>query len=348
MRTNHEGRTEKPAVERQARFMSTVGDLAGLLQAGDKATAVRLLGNPVVRETGALGGLAPEEAAESPGLFGLALARLVRAAQEAGGPPLKTETKRLFGPDTPARVERGVFLDGLGLPEEYGLDQTEEVETYRRRLRNRAAVLAELAVDFPDRKFSVLSSEGSSAFVLVREDEPDAVYKVYLPEAYDEDGRAAYSSGDTEKKVAYADEEARKLAVLGDGDDAVTVRLLEYRRPSVVEEKDAVRTGIGERLASTDSPLAMIKMSRVEFEPDGLVGLPTADREAAAARIAARLRQEDFYPGDVEFVRDRRTGAIVAIDAGGFQSIGDFDEKRRPARRDEIAGAVREHLRLDR
>jgi len=184
-----------------------------------------------------------------------------------------------------------------------------------------ALTKAELEKAYPGKHFELLSDQGSSGDVFYDAAEPGVVYKVGIQKGLKNDVRDPAEFGASPviaRQGRYMENEAAKLKAVAD--IGLGPKFFEFiqSRAALREKKPLSRLAArlrGQRTAE----LPIIKMGRIDFDPDGFENMPEDQRQREFERVLALFETQGRYnPGDVEFVVDRSDGRVKMIDAGGL------------------------------
>lgn len=186
-----------------------------------------------------------------------------------------------------------------------------------------------LKEDFPDKRFQLLSTNGSTCEVFTDHEDPSKVYKVGIPltdislEFYEDKTSHDYvyryyllrDRGGRERDGNHYANEAEKIRILGE--KGLGPRLLDFI-PSVETSEEARK--YRKTKGREHSRLPIIIMERVQFNENGIGTLTVEKLQEEANRLATGLEQLGLFPEDVEYVLDEASGHIMILDAAGVSS----------------------------
>ncbi|MBI2011576.1 hypothetical protein HYS91_02290 [Candidatus Daviesbacteria bacterium] len=222
--------------------------------------------------------------------------------------------------------------------------EVDQVRFSERRINLTKTVLKEI---FPRKSFQVLSNPWSTSVVWIEEGVDDRVYKVGIPYAYnpkfkkEDDWQNWYQnfrrfSQETTLEI----EEARKIKLLNGYGLAPQLHLYVPVEDSLngVEGKVRPRV-INPIVENTQIPISLTKgrlpviiMERVDYDENGVYGLPIDMRMQWVEQTFGILERLKLYPADSEAVYDKKNQRIVFIDLGGMSTDFAGNDRYTPLR----------------
>jgi len=225
----------------------------------------------------------------------------------------------------------GAYFEDQGLSGLPGHESIASTDFFQSLQYKKKVTLQALSEAYPGVNFKVFASNGSTACIFYREEQPDVLYKVASPrrgEATRADDPADFHLGDSDQK--YFKKEAEMLALLSQAD--IAPKLLGYLPQSgEAEENNNPSSGKSSRLP-------IIVMERVDFDPEAIKNSPPGQRRRWAKHLIRTLKRLSVWPGDVELVVDKRTQEIKIIDVAGAMKL---DPDKPTSEKDPIKNRVR-------